>query len=568
MSFQPPTTLEIDRNLREEFRRRVKDFGIMVDATDPALAVLFRTFAQQIEIVYADTGRMQQSLLDELMAGLQLPKHLAQPAQTMVQFSTRQARARLLHAGTPLQAKAASGERLMFHLDADVEISSARIALAMVYQGQQLQILSCVPMAESLQSLRPSSDPVKVQLGPQPALLLAFEAMPSTLLGRHGLFFELGAGSFALQAALCREPWWVFHEDGTLHGEGLMRPHRANGGVYELRWQDDARPRTQSLQELPALANGFYAGRQFVLPAMDAERKLLTTAPRFLEDALTRLVGAGASSFLATPRMWIKIPLPPNMAALSSSINGILLHAMTASNVFCQNQTLQFARDGVSVPVGRSSAGVPELLVAPLSVSSLANEPYQAGLQPRARASVGWYELHNDRILLHPGLDPDGSPQTGATVRLWLTNGTLGNQVGPGDVTGFASSATLGDTRVHHFTAAAGGTDSDDYAMVHRRFADALLSRGRIVTRADLKSATLSFDRRILAVDVESQIERRVEGLRRVEKLWIHLDSEGFTQVEIELPTLQKELVQHLQHQLLEGLLLDVRFEWAEVGTQ
>ena len=568
MSFQPPTTLEIDHGLREEFRRRVKDFGIVVDATDPALAVLFRTFAQQIEAVYADTGRMRQSLLEELMSGLQLPKRLAQPAQTVVQFSSQQQRARLLPAGTPLNATASTGERLMFHLDANLEVSSARIALAMVYQEGHLQLLGCVPATETLQCLRTTSDPVHANLGPQPALFLAFESMPSTLLGRHGIFFELGAGSHSLQAALCREPWWIFHEDGTLRGEGLLRPHRVNSGIHELRWQSSIETATTATTDLPALADGFYAGRQFVFPAMSTDRTLMTTAPRLLEDPLRRIAGQSVNSLLATPRLWIKIPLPPDIPALAPTINGILLHAMTASNVFCQNQTLRFAHDGLSVPVGRSSAGVREMLVAPLSVTSLANEPYEAGLQPRANASAGWYELQNDRITLHPGHEPDGSAHTGANVRLWLTNGALGNSVGPGDVVGFANGATFSDVRVHHFTAAAGGTDGNDYPAMQRRFAEALLSRGRIVTRADLKAAALSFDRRILAAELTSHIERRVEGLRRVERLWIQLDTHGFTNAEIELPVLQKELMQNLKQRILEGLVLDIRFAWAESRAQ
>ena len=133
MSFQPPTILDIDRSLRDDFRRRVKDFGISVDATDPVLAVLFRTFAQQIEGVYADTGRMRQSMLDELMAGLQLPQRLAHPAQSVVRFSSRAQRAKMLRAATELNARASTGERLTFGLDATIEVSPARIAMALAY---------------------------------------------------------------------------------------------------------------------------------------------------------------------------------------------------------------------------------------------------------------------------------------------------------------------------------------------------------------------------------------------------------------------------------------------------
>jgi hypothetical protein len=562
MSFQPPTILDIDRSLRDDFRRRVKDFGISLDATDPILAVLFRTFAHQIESVYADTGRMRQSLLDELMAGLQLSQRLAHPAQTVVRFTSRSDRAKVLRAGTELNAKASTGERLTFGLDATIQVSSAHIALALAYQEQHLQLLPGVEMSESLQAYRPSIDPVKVNLGAQPALLLAIENLPPTLLSRHSLFFELGPGSFSLQEALRKEPWWVFSQDGTLSGEGLMRPHRANSGVYEMEWQLETHRAAKNERELPDIPDGFYSGRQFVFPTMDGSRKLLSHAPRLLDGALTRICGKDVSGFLDTPRAWIKIPLPPRIPVLRNAVNGILLHAMTASNVFCRNQTIQFKRDGTSIPVGRNSGGIREMLVAPLSVSSLANESYEAGMRPKRDASLGWYELHNERLTLHPGSTPDGQAHTAANVRLWLTNGDLGNRVGPGDITGFAHSATLDDINVSHVTAAAGGTNGDDYSTTQRRFAEALLNRGRIVTRADLEASTLSFDRRIIAVEVHSQIERQPEGLKRMERLWVTLDQEGFTEPEFELPVLQKGLEIYLRQKLIQGIALDVRFEW------
>ena len=562
MSFQPPTVLDIDRGLRDDFRRRLKDFGITLDATDPVLAVLFRTFARQIEGVYADTGRMREALLDELMVGLQLQPRLAHPAQTVVRFVSRSNRAKALRAGTELNAKASTGERLVFGLDATIQVSSARMALALAYQNQELQLLSGVEMVESFQAFRPSIDPVKVNLGTQPALLLAIENLPPALLSRHALFFELGPGSYPLQDALRNEPWWIFSEDGTLNGNGLMRPRRANSGVYELRFQLYADQIAKSEGELPEIPDGFYSGRQFVFPEMNADRKLLAHVPRFLEGALAKICGRDVSSFLSEPRVWIKIPLPPRVPVLRNAINGILLHAITASNVFCRNQTIDFKRDGTSIPVGRNSTGMREMLVAPLSVSSLANEPYEAGLRPRRNTFAGWYELHNERLTLHPGVDADGQTQAAANVRLWLTNGELGNHVGPGDITGFAHSATLDDISVNHVTAAAGGANGDDYPNTQRRFAEALLSRGRVVTRADLEASTLSFDRRILSVEVRSQIERQPEGLRRMERLWVTLDEAGFTLPDLELPVLQQGLEKHLRSKLIEGILLDVRFEW------
>src|SRR5579872_4050834 len=86
MPFNSPSAVEIDKKLRDDFRRRVKDFGITAEVTDPVLAVLFRTFAQQLETLYSETDRIRLALLDELMANLGMEPRMARPAQTLVRF--------------------------------------------------------------------------------------------------------------------------------------------------------------------------------------------------------------------------------------------------------------------------------------------------------------------------------------------------------------------------------------------------------------------------------------------------------------------------------------------------
>lgn len=564
MSFPAPTTPEIDRKLRSDFYRRVKDFGISADAIDPVLAVLFRTLAQQIEAVYADTGRMRQALLDELMDGIRLTPRLACPAQSVVRFLSTAGRAKVLRAGTELNGTAASGQRLTFATDATVEVSAANIALALAYQEQSLQLLPAVETSETIQACRPSLDPVHINLGPQPAVFLAIENLPASHLSRHGIFFELSPGSWAIQNALRGEPWWIYGPDGDLSSEGLLRPQRVSRGVYQLEWQSSPAGPAQTAEGLPELIDGFYAGRQYVFPVIPTERQLSCAAPRLLESPLAKICGRDLKRFFETPRTWIRIPMGPDVPSLRSAINGILLHAVTVSNVFCRNQTVHFDRDGSSIPVGRELNGMRELLVAPLSVTSSSNIPYTGGLRTGADASVGWYELRNNRITLHPGLDLDGAAQRSANVRLWMTNGELGNRVGPGDITGFANSAVFDQIRIAHVAAAAGGTDGEDYPASERRFAESLLTRGRIVTRADLVASVLGFDRRILDVDVQSRMERCNGGLRRIERLWVKLDRNGFTMADVELPVLQQDLRRYLTARSIQGVEMDVRFEWDE----
>lgn len=564
MAASVTNVLEIDRKLREDFRRRVKDFGISTETTDPLLAVLFRTVAQQIDQVYSDTGRLRQSLLLELMQGLHMQQFLARPAQAAVRLVNTQPEARLLRAGTELNAVASSGERMTFSLDATLEVSQARLAAAFTYQNQELRLIPGVQMSDAMEALRPSLEPVPVALGPESALFLAFEKMPASLIGRHGLFFDLGPGTYPVQHALCHEPWWIFGEDGELSGEGLLRPRRSNGGVYELQFQVGSKAH-ETDEGMPGIPDGFYSGRQFVFPEMTTdnglERRLLCACPRLLEPALSRILGRDFNALAGTPRLWLRISVPKGTPALHHAVTGILLHSMTASNIFTRNRTVDFERDGTSVPLVRQNE-TPEHLVAPISVMSVRNEPYAAGNQPLADATAGRFELQNDRLTLYPGAHEDGTPHSAVNVRLWLTNGELGNRVGPGGITSFSNPAALTGVQIMPLTAAAGGSDGENAATAERRFADALSTRGRIVTRNDLVTAALAVDRRILDATTRSGMERRDEGLRRVERLQVTLDSNAFTQPEIELPALRSQVDSALRPRLVHGLELEVEFLW------
>jgi hypothetical protein len=555
-----PNVLEIDRKLRDDFRRRVKDFGVSSDTTDPLLAVLFRTFAQQIDTVYGDTDRLRQSLLHELMSGLDLQQYLARPAQAAVRFVNHQAEPRMLRAGTELNAVASSGERLVFSLDASIEISQARLSFALSYQDQMLRLIPGVQTSEAVESLRPSLDAVPLAMGPHPAVLLAIENLPGSLLTRHGIFFDLGPGSYPVQHALCHEPWWIFGQDGDLSGEGLLRPRRGNAGVFQLKFQSGLAAEEKE-EGLPGIPDGFYSGRQFVFPDMENAAYFQCPCPRLLEPALARILNRDPHHFLATPRIWIKIDMPRGTPTLHHAVHGILLHTMTASNIFTRNRTVDFQRDGISIPLVRQRE-TPEHLVAPISVTSAENEEYQQGSRPLAKATSGRFELHNDRVTLHPGTHEDGSPHQAANVRLWLTNGELGNRVGPGDITGFANPAALSGIRLTPLTAAAGGSDGETAATAERRFADALLTRGRIVTRTDLITSAMAIDRRVLNAAATSGIERRDEGLRRVERLQLTLDASAFSQPDIELPALRSQIDSSLRSRLVQGTELEVEFLW------
>ena len=384
------------------------------------------------------------------------------------------------------------------------------------------------------------------------------------MLNRHGIFFELSPGAYAIQHALNHEPWWIFGAEGDLSGQGLMRCSSSAGGVNQLTFQLQAGHASESGEEphsLPAIAGGFYSGRQFLFPAMNAGDDLLCRIPRLLSPALSIIVDRGLPEWLDTPRLWLKISMPPSIPQLHHAINNILLHTMTVSNLFVRNQTVHFERDGLSVPVTKAS-GTPAHLVAPLSIHSESNEPYQAGTRLGATVNAGWFEQHNDRLTLHPGTSANGAQHAAANIRLWLTNGELGNRVGPGNLTGFTNAAALQGMRVVQVTAAAGGSNGEEVASEERRFADALLTRGRIVTEQDLQAAALAIDRRVLAAQVSSGVERGPQGLQHVLRLLLKLDAQAFSKPEIELPNLKAQIEADLRKRLVHGLVLEVDFEW------
>src|SRR5215475_5478825 len=174
--WRQPRAVEIDRKMREDFASRLKEgYGITSEATDPILAVLFRTFAVQIEDIYKAAGEtIPAAVMDELIAGLGMPQRRSRPAQLVVKFSLPGGQ-ELFESGTELIGETSSGERLVFALDQDIQISTARLAFAGSYQGGQLRLLSGVELPEEFEKAKPSFDPAPASLGPLPAVFLGID---------------------------------------------------------------------------------------------------------------------------------------------------------------------------------------------------------------------------------------------------------------------------------------------------------------------------------------------------------------------------------------------------------
>ena len=387
MPYEKPTAVDIDRKLRDDFRRRLRDFGISAEATDPILAVLFRTLGGQLEELYSASDRIRLALLDELISGLGIEARRARAAQTVVRFLTGGS-AELVEAGTELIGEADTGDRLTFTTDVTINVSPARLAMVATYQNGELRLLPGFEMPDEIQSARPSLEPVRANLGAHPAIYLAIENLPEHHLSRHGVFIELGPDSSAVQRALHTEPWCLAANEGDLGATGILRPERTNAGIRELKWLVPERAKQadnsgKSEIEVADLPDGFYAGRVFVFPTIPASRRFLCGVPKAMQSAFQRVFGPETDKVLGQERAWVRISLPQNVPELHTAITNISLHAVTASNAECFNETINFETHGHSVPISRE-AGTSKYLVAPLSVFGETGGAYLPPFEPSA----------------------------------------------------------------------------------------------------------------------------------------------------------------------------------------
>jgi len=568
MAYGAESAIEIDQKLREDFRRRLKESGAPAEDLDPLLVVLFRTFAQEFETFYSDVeGRIRESLLDELIGGLGLERRAARPAQTVVRFLSA-SHAVFIEAGTEMIGQAETGDRLTFRTDAGISISTARIALAAAYEQGSLQLLGGIDLPDRLQALRPSLGPVSASLGPQPAIYLALENLPADHLSRHSLFFNISRDGASLEQALATEPWCLVGSDGLLSAAGVMRPTPSNGRIRTLQWLD-SKSRDKAIGEGQSrtgvepgfISSGFYGQRTFVVPPIPPERRFSCKIPQRMEGPLHEIFGKNIPVF-QEPCAWIRIGLPEGIRDIQRSLGSVVLHAVTASNVECANQTVYFDQQGCSVPVS-CEAGASGYLVAPVAIFGESGSPYLPEMSASSPgAHVGRYSVVNGRIELRPAIGVTGRPEKCANLRLWITRGKLGNRVGPGQIQFFATLGIEKEVRPLQTTWAVGGEDEETYDEARARFFQALLSRDRIVTRQDLITAARAFDRRLGKIRINTRLERTSYGLRRTHHLTIAVSRDGFVDPMAESLVLHDELERFLQNRMLYDETLSIAWEW------
>jgi hypothetical protein len=559
---------EIDLKLRDDFRRYLREYGIEPTLIDPVLAVLFRSLASQLHVLVSDTDRLKAALLDELLEGLGFDRRFAHPAQLVVRYGCLGDPVPV-GSGTVLMGEPESGGRMSFSTDYGISVSSARIAAVFVYQraeaGEgQLRMLSGVELpAESLRA-GPVYSPAPAALGAYPAIYIAIENLAPSHLSRHGIFLQTSPESELLNTQLASENWCLASNEGRFTAEGILRPAGLNAGQHRLEWlqrvtepRSDA-ARTDDATEMPQLPGGFWQGKCFVLPSIPLQRHFACEAPQGLEAPLRALFERPA--LWLRPRAWLRIQLDSRIEPLHTAISSIHLHAQSASNVECSNLTIRFAEHGFTVPISRESGGA-SFLVAPLSITGESGDPYLPEFQPSFKPGVGRYRLHQGYLTLMPGKMPDGREEQYANIRLWMTLGAIGNQMGMARLTSFAQEPARG-LSVENITAAAGGTNGESLHAAHRRFSEALLSRQRLMTRNDLEVAIRSFDTRIAAIDVHPLLMRNARGLRRLHRITVSAARERFAAPEEEGRALAADLDGFLRERLPLDVDAEVELAW------
>jgi len=554
--WQPPRAVEIDKKLRDDFRRMLREYGITTQETDPILAVLFRSQAAQLEDVYDQAAEsIPLAILDELMAGLGMPERRSQPAQTIIRFTLKDDREQL-GIGTELIGEAASREKLVFALDTGIEVSPAEISLVAIYQNGSLRLHPGTELAREFEDARPSFEPVNAELGPNPAIFIAINVDDGRHLSNHGLYFELIPEARDLLTYLQRETWSLLDDDGQIHAKGLLRPTTGNAGVRILEWLSTALPANRSNLQ----PKGFYGDKVFIFPEVPPERGFIAKTPVKMEVPLKRIFQTAGKDLFAKPRAWLRIGLPQEARTITEDIVRIVLHCTTASNVEVLNQTIYFENDGTSIPF--NGGGRARYLVRPISIKGENGSEYLHEVDPTATELTGRYRFRRDRLEIEPARTARGVSDRFANVRLLLSNGKLANGVSTGAVTTFLKKISIPALKVTNLNGAAGGTDGESFVQAQNRFAELLLSRERAVTYADLQAIVKAFEPRVRNLNCLATLERTPTGLRRVQRITAALDRHSFTAPDEESIILQRELEAHLQERALLGLNIRVSIEW------
>ena len=559
IDWRAPRATEIDKKLRDDFRRMIREYGVTSQETDPVLAVLFRSFAVQLEQVYKQAAEtIPGILLNELLSGIGARTRRPRPAQTIIRFSVDEGPVEISE-GAETIGQSSAGERLTFSLDHSLRVSTAQLAVVLLYEDRQLKIHQGNDLSEELEQARPSFEPVSVDLGLNPAIFLAFDLSPEEDLSRHGLYFELAPQAAWLAESLRRGVWSILDDRGFVQPDTMMKNREGAGGIRLLTWV--AEPVDSAPDPPSGSAGSFYGGRVFVFPTIPEERRFLAACPRGMASAFKKMLPDAQDSVLLRPRAWVRIALTSRPSSLDEDLVRIVPHCMSARNLEVLNQTIRFEKNGTSVPIEQPGSRS-RRLVEVVSIKGESGLSYEPFTEFRVSPGQGRFRVRTGRLELEPGIDEKGNADAFANVRLLLTDGALANAVPPSGITEFSRARGETGVRLANITAAAGGSDGEEFGQANQRFASLLLSRNRLITQADLEAAVRAYDPRISSVARITSVQRGGEGLERVIELRVQIPKESMDLPAEETALLQHDLEVYLRERALLGLNIRVLIQW------
>ena len=374
-----------------------------------------------------------------------------------------------------------------------------------------------------------------------------------------------------LLAHLRREVWCLVDGEGGISAEGLLRPLAGNAGARRLNWlvgesrslenAEDGRATTAAA----ALPEGYYGNRVFVFPEVPPERRFLVRTPKKMEAPLRRIFQVAEKQkieeLFEKRRAWLRIGLPRDSRTVAEDLIRVVLHCATASNIEVLNQTIDFARDGTSIPLA-DGGGRARHLAGTISIRGERGEAYMHETEPGVNELAGRYRFRQGRIEFAPARTVRGAAERRVNVRLALTNGELGNSAGANKITTFLGRQNPRTLEIRNLNSAAGGSDGELFAEARERFTNLLLSRERPVTYPDLEAMVKAFEPKIRGVRARAALERRPDGLHRVQRIAVALDRDSFALAEVEAEFMRQELEAELQKRSLLGMEIRVVIEW------
>ncbi len=552
---------EIAAALRSGFLAEFQAQFERVPTPDPVLATLFQALAVQVGRVYQEAEDVfPWQVLDDLMAGLGMPRPAALPAQTVVAFSSIDKRERI-SGELALEGSSSQGERMTFAPDASIELANTALRFGAVAEGNRLHSIPGATLPGGA-PWPPGSMPCAAA-GGAPALLLAFQCDAAHLSGL-GLHLKTGALGSPLAVAISRSPWVLLDATGVSRDHGTLRSRVDRGGINHLDFIDLREQETtgdgDDIRQAVDVGRGPFGEQVWIFPAIPSDRRSRGAPPAAFRDAIRAMLPDGMSSALDEALAWVYVPLPAGTTGVANNLQGIVPNAVTASNLEVFEETVRFERTG-TVASFRPEGDGSRYVMGLLSVIGESGTRYVAESDIEAPGDAGRVRLRNDRIEMRPARRVGSRFDGYAKVRVLLCDGSRANAMEPGAIRTIRGKRSNVTVQVSNVTTSRGGAAPPSYSSAKLRFAELLRTRDRVVTIADFEVTARGYDPRIERIAIRSISEVAGGALQAVDLVHAVVPKKHLADPDAERARLEHGLQRHLEARAVIGRRVRVTVE-------